>query len=123
VQIQEDKMDTTKREQMLAKGFDIDGAMRRFINNEPLYIKCLKKFLDDTSYESLKKAYADKNCEDCFKYAHSMKGFTSNVGINEMYHLLTSMVEKLRTGDMNIEPELKQLEVLYQETYDIINDL
>jgi chemotaxis protein histidine kinase CheA len=116
-------MDTTKREQMLEKGFDIDGAMRRFINNEPLYIKCLKKFLDDTSYESLKKAYSDKNCEECFKYAHAMKGFTSNVGINEMYHLLTPMVEKLRTGDMNIEPELKQLEVLYQETYDIINDL
>jgi hypothetical protein len=116
-------MDASKKEFLEGKGFDVDGTMRRFLNNEPLYIKCMRKFLDDTSFEGLSKAYAEKNCEECFKYAHTMKGFVSNLGINEMYHLLIPMVEKLRGGDINIADELSELEGLYHETYDIIKGL
>jgi hypothetical protein len=116
-------MDANQKELLVQKGFDVDGTMRRFLNNEALYIKCLKKFLNDNSFENLNKAYAEKNCQECFKYAHTMKGFVSNLGINEMYHLLIPMVEKLRIDDINIGDELKKLEVLYKETYSIIEGL
>jgi chemotaxis protein histidine kinase CheA len=116
-------MDATQKELLIQKGFDVEGTMRRFLNNEPLYIKCMKKFLDDKSFENLKKAYDENNCEECFKHAHTMKGFVSNLGINEMYHLLIPMVEKLRGGDINVADELKELEVLYKETYSIIEGL
>ena len=52
-----------------------------------------------------------------------MKGFVSNLGINELYHLLIPMVEKLRAEDINIQEELKQLESLYQDTYKTIENL
>lgn len=52
-----------------------------------------------------------------------MKGFVSNLGINDLYHLLIPMVEKLRAQDMNLDDEMKQLEVLYQDTYKIIEEL
>jgi chemotaxis protein histidine kinase CheA len=108
---------------MLQKEFDIDGAMKRFLGNEPLYIKCLKKFPYDKNYEELKKAYSERNCEECFKCAHSMKGLVSNLGINGIYHLLIPMVDKLRGGDMDISQDLEQIDVLYKETCDIIKEL
>lgn len=116
-------MDAGQKELLEKKGFDVDGTMRRFLNNEALYFKCLKKFLDDSSYEKLKEAYEQENCNEAFKWAHTMKGFVSNLGINEIYHLMIPMVEKLRVQDMNIGEEMKQLGTLYQETYKIIEDL
>ena len=50
-------MDTAKKELLEQNGFDVDGTMRRFLNNEALYMKCMKKFLDDTSFDQLKDAY------------------------------------------------------------------
>lgn len=52
-----------------------------------------------------------------------MKGFVSNLGINEIYHLLIPMVEKLRVQDMNLEQEMKQLEALYVDAYKTIESL
>jgi hypothetical protein len=116
-------MDTAKKDLLVQNDFDVDGTMRRFLNNEALYLKCLKKFLNDTSYEELKKAYAEGNCDDSFKSAHTMKGFVSNLGINGLYHILIPMVEKLRVQDMNISQEMEQLDELYKKTYKIIEEL
>ncbi len=116
-------MDAGKKELLENKGFDVDGAMRRFLNNDGLYTKCLKKFLDDTSYEKLKEAYDTGNCNEAFKAAHTMKGFVANLGINSLYNLLIPMVEKLRVQDMNIASEMEQLETLYHEAYDVIGNL
>ena len=116
-------MDAEKKELLEQKGFDVDGTMRRFLNNEALYRKCLKKFLDDTSFEELKEAYHDGNCNEAFKAAHTMKGFVSNLGIDKMYQLLIPMVEKLRVQNMNIDNDMKELEILYQEAYQIIDEL
>ena len=38
-------MEAAQKELLEQKGFDVDGTMRRFLNNEALYMKCLKKFL------------------------------------------------------------------------------
>lgn len=116
-------MDASQREFLEKRGFDVDGTMRRFLNNEGLYIKCLKKFLDDSSFEKLKEAYDNGNCNEAFKSAHTMKGLISNLGINPLYNLLLPVVEKLRVQDMNISEEMKQLEALYQETYKLIDEL
>ncbi|MBO5144485.1 MAG: Hpt domain-containing protein [Lachnospiraceae bacterium] len=116
-------MDASQRELLQKNGFDVDGTMRRFLNNEALYLKCLKKFLDDSSYEELKEAYAEGNCNEAFKSAHTMKGFVSNLGIDDLYHLLIPLVEKLRVQDMNIDSEMKQLEIIYQKTYNLIEAL
>ena len=116
-------MDTAKKELLEQNGFDDDGTMRRFLNNEALYMKCMKKFLDDTSFDQLKEAYQEGNCNEAFKAAHTMKGFVSNIGINKMYQLLIPMVEKLRVQNMDIDNDMKELETVYQKTYQIIDEL
>ena len=103
--------------------FDVDGTMRRFLNNEALYIKCMKKFLDDQSYQKLKNAYEAGNCQDAFAAAHTMKGFVSNLGINSIYNVLKPMVEKLRAGDMQIGEEMQILDELYIKVCEIIKGL
>lgn len=116
-------MDQEKLDLLKEKGFDVDGALRRFLNNAGLYKTCLKKFLNDTSFDELQDAFKVGNCQDAFKAAHTMKGLTSNLGMDALYHILQPMVEKLRIGDMNIESDLKELEVLYRDTYALVEDL
>lgn len=116
-------MDANVKLMLENNGFDVEGAMKRFLNNEALYVKCLKKFLDDTSYEELKTAYEAGNCNDAFKAAHTMKGFVSNLGINNIYHLLIPMVEKLRVQDMNVEEDIRQLGEMCEKAAEIIENL
>ena len=116
-------MEVNQKKYLEEKGFDVDGTMKRFLNNETLYLKCLRKFLDDSSFDKLKAAYQSGNCKEAFEGAHTMKGFVSNLGINEIYHLLIPMVEKLRVQDLNLDAEMNQLETLYRETYKVIEEL
>ena len=115
-------MDADQKKMLEEKGFDVDGTMKRFLNNETLYLKCLRKFLDDSSFDKLKAAYQSGSCKEAFGGAHT-KGFVSNLGINEIYHLLIPMVEKLRVQDLNLDAEMNQLETLYRETYKVIEEL
>lgn len=116
-------MEIAEKEMLEKNGFDVDATMRRFLNNETLYRKCMKKILDDASFDGLKEAWEKGNCNDAFKFAHTMKGFVSNLGINCMYEILVPMVEKLRNQDMDIADELKRLEEVYNNTYSIIENM
>lgn len=113
-------MEQSHLELLAQKGFDVDGTLKRFLNNTGLYEKCLKKFLDDESYDVLIAAYEAGNCQDAFKAAHTLKGLSSNLGINSLYHILQPMVEKLRVDDMNVAEEIEQLKAAYQEAYDLV---
>lgn len=116
-------MDKSEVEFLESKGFDVNGALKRFLNNEALYKKCMKKFLDDNSYEDFRQAYDAGNCNDAFRAAHTMKGIVANLGINSLYHVLVPMVEKLRVQDMNISEDAKVLESIYKEAYKIIDEM
>ena len=73
--------------------------------------------------DSLKEACAVGNINEAFKAAHTMKGFISNLGMNKLYHLLTPMVEKLREGNALGQDEIKTLEDVYREMYELIENI
>ena len=116
-------MENTEKELLEQHGFDVDGTMKRFLNNEMIYKKCLKKFLDDKSMEVLKESCNAGNIEEAFKAAHTMKGFISNLGMEKLHQYLIPMVEKLRAGEMLEQDEVTQLEEVYQEMYELIEDM
>ena len=62
-------MDSNEKEMLVQNGFDVDGAMHRFLNNEALYKKCMRKYLDDTSFDDLIAAVNEGNCNEAFKAA------------------------------------------------------
>ena len=116
-------MENAERELLEQHGFDVEGTMKRFLNNEQLYKKCLKKFLDDDSMDRLKESCEVGNINEAFKAAHTMKGFISNLGMNKLYHLLTPMVERLREGNALEQDEIKTLEDVYREMYELIENM
>ncbi len=116
-------MEKTEKELLEQHGFDVDGTMKRFLNNEQLYRKCLKKFLDDESMDKLKTAWKEGNAEEGFKAAHSMKGFISNLGMEKLHHSLDPVVETLRAGSLPEAEELDALETIYREMYELIENI
>lgn len=116
-------MRNMERELLEQHGFDVNGAMKRFLNNEQLYIKCLKKFLTDESMNSLKAAFVAGNAEDGFKAAHTMKGFVANLGMEKLHQALNPVVEKLRAGSVPEQDELNGIEEIYKEMYELIENI
>ena len=105
-------------------GVDKEVTMERFMQNEDLYYRCLKKFLTDDNYRKYKESYANRNVKDAFEALHSLKGVTGNLGLDNMYDTVRPMVEILRTGSLDIDSESRdKLDEYYEEAVNIINKL
>ncbi len=78
-------------------GVDLKGAMERFLNNEAMYEKFLKKFLADPNYQELTAAVEEKDCKRAFTASHTLKGVCGNLALQGLYHAITSQVECFRT--------------------------
>lgn len=111
------------QELLVQNGFDVNGAMKRFMNNEALYLKCLKKMLNDTNIKELRVAFDNGDCENAFKAAHSIKGFVSNLGIETLHQQIHPIVETLRGGSLPSAETLAQFETTYDNIYHLIESL
>lgn len=86
-------------DELVAAGVDFNEAMERFMGNENLLSRMLKKFPEDTSCAALVKATEEKNSEEALKASHTLKGVSGNLSIKGLYALTTKQVELFRSGD------------------------
>lgn len=91
---------------------DINGSLERFVNNETLYIRFLKKFLNDPNMEKLKLYMEEGDMDNAFQCAHTLKGVTGNLGLTALYVPLCQLVKQFRMNDTD------NLDVLFQDIYD-----
>lgn len=91
-------MEDILREKMLDAGVNIETAMERFMNNEQLLVKFLKKFPQDPNYDAMLVAVEEKRYEDAFKAAHTLKGVCGNLSLESLYENVCKVVELLRGG-------------------------
>ena len=82
-------------------GCDISGAMRRFLDDEELYINCLSTMLADESFAALGASIETKDGKKAFDAAHSLKGTLGNMGLTPMYEIIIQIVEPLRDGKLD----------------------
>lgn len=68
-------------------GMNTDTAIERFMGNEALYAKMLKKFLDDKTFESLVAAVAEGSGTPALEASHTLKGLCGNLSIDCLYEL------------------------------------
>ena len=54
------------------------------------------KFLEDQSYLQLKQALENKNNEDAFRGAHTLKGVCQNLSFDRLYEASNELTELLR---------------------------
>jgi hypothetical protein len=92
-------MDALKKERLAATGIDVDGALERFMGNDALLERFLKKFLADGNYAALSAAVAAGDPAAALTASHTLKGVSGNLSMPELFGLLTSQVEALRAGD------------------------
>ncbi len=85
----EGAMTDERRAVLEAGGFNVDEAMKRFMNKEQLWIRFLKKFKADSSYENLVKAMAEKDSNLAIAAAHSMKVSNGNLVMTLLYSMFS----------------------------------
>lgn len=79
-------------------GCDIDGAMARFLNDEELYVECLHTLLEDEAFVKLEEALNNREIDQAFHWAHTLKGVLANMGLTPIYEVVARIVEILRAG-------------------------
>ena len=107
-----------------AIGGNYEDVLRR-LPNEALIRKFTLKFLEDQSYPQLKQALNDKNYEDAFRSAHTLKGVCQNLSFDRLYEVSNELTELLRdrTGEQPGIPEaMEKVTEVYELTIEEIKN-
>lgn len=80
-----------------ALGGDYQETVARMCS-ERLVQRFVIKFLDDGSYDLLARSLADKNYEEAFRAAHTIKGVCLNLGFTRLQASSSELTEALRAG-------------------------
>lgn len=105
-------------------GTDIPTTLDRFMNNEALYKKFLLKFLQDTTFDNLRKTMEEGNLSSAFSYAHTLKGISANLGLEFLYRKLTVTTDHLRNMQTDhISEEMEEIKEQYYRTCAFIRTL
>lgn len=68
------------------------------LHSDRLVKKFVLKFLDDKSYEFLSSSMAEKNYEEAFRAAHTIKGVCQNLGFTRLLDSSSQLSDALRNG-------------------------
>ncbi|MBQ4529911.1 MAG: Hpt domain-containing protein [Lachnospiraceae bacterium] len=85
-------------EDLQSAGVDLEIVIGRFMGNEEMYIKFLKRFMEDENFQNMQKHYKQGNVEEAFKASHTLKGLTANLGLDGIMVSVAVITEKLRAG-------------------------
>ena len=96
----------TMQECYEAIGGNYEAVLGR-LHSEALIRRFALKFLEDQSYIQLKQALENKNYEDAFRGAHTLKGVCQNLSFDHLYEVSNELTELLRdrTGEQPGIPE------------------
>lgn len=79
-----------------ALGGDYDDVMGR-LRKESMVEKFVFRFLEDQSFSVLCSAIQEKNREEAFRAAHTIKGVCQNLGFTKLLESSSDLTEALRT--------------------------
>ncbi len=110
----------TLQECYAAMGGDYADVTSR-LRSESLVQKFMLRFLDDRSYELFCTSMEEKNYEEAFRAAHTIKGLCQNLGFARLLESSSGMSDALRHGwTPEADALISQLESDYRATVDAI---
>ncbi len=89
-------MNKEKKIRLEAAGINVEGALERFMGNEAMFERYLKKFPAEKSYVELKEALAADDREAARIAAHTLKSVCGTLGCDDMYALVLRQEQYLR---------------------------
>lgn len=107
-------MDEGFRNRLEENGADVSATLRRFMGNENMYLKFLKKFPGDQNYQNLGTSLESGEYEEAFRYAHTLKGVAANLGLTPVQTAVSGLVEELR-NKKNGEVDTAKTNAMWQD--------
>jgi len=95
----------TVRECYEQMGADFENVLGR-LESERMVQRFALKFLDDTSFQALEEALNQKDVEQAFRAAHTLKGVCLNLGFDNLFTVSSDLTEKLRAKELEESEEL-----------------
>lgn len=89
-----------------AAGIMADSLLERFMDNEILALKFLKRFLEDKTFYELSASLEKADAERAYAASHSLKGVCANLSMESLYNLFSRQAEILRGGNVGAAAEL-----------------
>lgn len=78
---------------------NITESLARFSNFEPMYVKYLKRFVDEPTYAALQESIAAHDLKGIETNAHTLKGVAGNLGLTALFNDFNDIVQAVRKGD------------------------
>ncbi len=80
-------------------GMNVETVMERFMNNDALLERFLKKFPNDKSYRELLEAIDRKDVDAAFAASHTLKGVSGNLSLDTLHDVVAEQTECFRNKD------------------------
>lgn len=96
-------MEADVRMRLEGAGYDVSGALARFVNNEDLYVMFMKKFVGDENYAKIRPYVEAMDYDNAYKSAHALKGVAGNLGITDVFEVSVALLDVLR-GKTEADP-------------------
>ncbi len=112
----------TMQECYEAIGGNYEAVLGR-LHSEALIRRFALKFLEDQSYIQLKQALENKNYEDAYRSAHTLKGVCQKLSFDRLYEVSNDLTELLRdrTGEQpGISEAMEKVTEVYEMTIEEI---
>ena len=77
---------------------DVSGSLSRFSNFEPMYLKYLKRFITEPTYDAFVSAMEAQDYKGIESSAHTLKGIAGNLGLVALYRDFNDIVQTVRAG-------------------------
>ncbi len=87
------------RSQLTEAGVDVESVLERFMNNEALLERFMRKFRDDPNYNDLLAAVEEKDNKKAFTASHTLKGVSGNLSLMGLQKCVSEQCEKFRAGN------------------------
>ncbi len=107
------------KKQLEENGADVNGTLKRFMNNDAIYMKFIMKFLEDKNFDGVNENLQKGDYEALFHSVHTLKGVTANLGLDPISAVAAQMSDLLRNKqpqEIDVE-KLEELRDQLEEAY------
>ena len=105
-------------------GVDVGDLMDRLMGNMTLISRFFKRFPEDASYKRMLAGIEQRDAEEAFRGAHSLKGVCANLSMKKFLMVLNPLVEKLRAGQLEgVQEMLPSIDIEYKKVVSMIHDI
>ncbi|MEG1743326.1 MAG: Hpt domain-containing protein [Clostridia bacterium] len=100
-------------------GCDIVTGLRRFVNNENLYLKFLYKFPSDKTLSNFEIALRCQDYEFAKNELHTFKGISGNLGFSVLYDISAEILKMINSQQYDMATACTK--ILLERTSEIVN--